>query len=124
MANAVDIVLENANRLLESKAIDEDTYLSMITAAANIAATEEAAPVTETKAASTAQNTPSKRVHIQAAVSNNFSYGHITLSKGKGRRFGVWAEDVDSVIEGLMNAYAELPASVRKAAEALNAESS
>lgn len=115
MPTAQDQALAVITQKFASGEIDDQTYQSLLAAVTQMAPAVQA-PVKESKAKPSALNDKTRRVYIHAAVSENFEFGHITLSKGN-RRFGIWAEDVDNVIDEIMSAYAALPEAVREAAE-------
>ena len=121
MATAQDQALATINQKFADDQIDAETYQKLIAAVAEMspAATQ---PVKKTAEKPTALNDPTRRQYVQVTVSDDFKFGHLILRKGEGRRFGVWAEDVTSVITQLMERFEDLPEDVRKAAEQTSEE--
>jgi hypothetical protein len=118
MATAIETGLKIVNVKFEAGDIDADTYFRLISKFSELEGAPSGAPVHESEAAPTALSNVSRRVYIKVSQSKNFEFGHLTLSKGT-RRFGMWAEDVLSVITQLSEVYETLPQDVRDEADAI-----
>jgi hypothetical protein len=118
MATAQEQALALINTQLEAGKIDAGQYQELLAGISQFSGGEVAQPVAETEAAPTALSDKSRRAYITVEMSDDFTRGHIMLTKrsknGFTRSFGVWAEDVASVMSGLSDQFEELPEDVRK----------
>lgn len=119
VANATEIAVGALNKAFLAGKLPQAEYLSAIAGLSGSSSAPSSAPVETSQAKPSARNDSSRRIYVKAQVSENFDFGHITLSKNN-RRFGIWAEDVASVIEQLSTAFDALPESVQAQASLSN----
>jgi hypothetical protein len=120
MATAQEQALSLINEQFAADKINADQYQELLAGISQFSTGEVTQPVSETEAAPTALSDKSRRAYITVEVSDDFTKGHLMLTKrsknGYTRSFGVWAEDVASVMSGLSDQFEELPEDVRTAA--------